>query len=59
VRCRNCGELHPTQTCEVHGPWYPEEGKTAGDYAELTEKIANLVAADIIAEHEANHAGED
>jgi hypothetical protein len=58
VRCRNCGALeHRTQDCAEHGPWFPEEGKTAADYAEQAQKISDLVAADIIAEHEANHAG--
>jgi hypothetical protein len=55
MRCRNCGETHPTQNCGEFGPWYPEEGKTAADYADLAEKINNMVAADVIAEHEASH----
>ena len=53
MRCRNCGLLgHKTQTCPRYGPWYPEPGKTKEDYAKDAERIANLVAADVIAEHE-------
>lgn len=40
----------------MHGPWYPEEGKTREDYAEEEERISRLVAVDIIHEHEQDHA---
>lgn len=59
MRCRNCGELtHATQLCGEYGPWFPEEGKSKNDYCELAAKIDALIAADIIAEHQANHAHE-
>jgi hypothetical protein len=51
-RCRNCGELgHYTQECTGFGPWFPEEGKTKADYAELDEQIRLAIATDIIEEH--------
>lgn len=53
MRCRNCGTLgHKTQVCPRYGPWYPEPGKTRADYTKLAEKIVQLVAKDIMAEHE-------
>lgn len=53
MRCRNCGLLgHRTQMCPSYGPWYPAPGKTKDDYEKLRIKIANLIAADVIAEHE-------
>jgi len=59
VRCRNCGLLgHKTQVCPRYGPWYPEPGKTKEDYAKEAERIANLVAADVIAEHEGHELQE-
>ena len=54
IRCRNCGNhLHQTQLCEAYGPWFPEPGKNAADYAELAKKIDSMIAMDIIIEHEA------
>lgn len=55
IRCRNCGLLHQTQHCPNYGPAFPEPGKTFEDYLELYEKIQNLVARDIIAEHDEMH----
>ena len=56
MRCRNCGDPgHLTHNCQWYGPWFPEAGKTAADYAEMATKIADLVAADIIAEHNQSH----
>jgi hypothetical protein len=53
MRCRNCGLLgHRTQVCPRYGPWYPEPGKTKEDYEKEATRIAQLVAADVIAEHE-------
>lgn len=53
MRCRNCGSLgHRTQSCLENGPWFPEPGKSKEDYAAEAERIANLVAADVMAEHE-------
>lgn len=58
-RCRNCGEEdHITAWCIAYGPWYPAPDMKREDYAELAEKISALVAADILAEHEAEHAKE-
>ena len=51
-RCRNCGLLHKTHTCPSWGPMFPAPGKTKEDYAKLHEKIQNMLAADIIAEHD-------
>lgn len=57
-RCRNCGELgHYTQECQDFGPWFPAEGKTRADYAELDEEIRLKIAQDIMEEHAP--AGED
>jgi hypothetical protein len=59
-RCRNCGDPeHRTQECQEFGPWYPDAGKTAADYKQQAEDISHLVAADILAEHEENHTGEN
>jgi hypothetical protein len=38
--------------CPRYGPWYPEPGKTKEDYEKEANRIAQLVAADVIAEHE-------
>jgi hypothetical protein len=55
-RCRNCGTVdHLTQECPEYGPWFPEPGKTKDDYRELEERISQLVAVDIIHEHESEH----
>jgi hypothetical protein len=61
-RCYNCGlPDHQTQVCPRYGPRYPEPGKTALDYAAKAQEIMNLVAADIVKEHNAEHQedGED
>ena len=58
IRCYNCGEVgHRTQHCTQYGPYYMEPGKTAQDYSELVQRIADLFAQDIITEHEAGHRG--
>lgn len=55
-RCRNCGDArHLTQECLVHGPWFPEEGKTRDDYVDEDERISRLVAVDVLHEHELDH----
>lgn len=52
LRCYNCGLLgHKTQFCPSFGPKYPSPGKTAEDYAKEAQRIANLFAGDIVAEH--------
>lgn len=57
-RCRNCGGLeHLTHQCEEFGPWYPQPGVPLDHYAGDKERIDNLVAGDILAEHEAEHEG--
>lgn len=50
-RCRNCGLLHKTQACPSWGPMFPAPGKAKGDYTEEYERIQNLIAGDILAEH--------
>jgi len=58
IRCYNCGlEGHKTQVCPSYGPHYPEPGKTREDYKELSQRIANRFAADIIQEHEVHEDG--
>jgi hypothetical protein len=60
MRCRNCGSpKHHTQNCEKYGPWYPFPGKTKEDYQEITDWINTLVAADVLAEHEADHGHQE
>lgn len=55
--CRNCAsDEHKTQECKDFGPWYPEVGKHKWDYADVTKKVEAAVAAEILAEHEENHA---
>ena len=55
-RCYNCGlPGHQTQACPRHGPRYPAPGKTAADYVEQAERVRNLIAQDIVNEHNANH----
>lgn len=55
-RCRNCGDArHLTQECLTDGPWFPGEGKTRADYTKEEERISQLVAVDIIHEHELGH----
>lgn len=51
IRCRNCGLWHNTRICPNYGPMFPEPGRTAADYAAVAKKIADRVAADIVAEH--------
>ena len=58
-RCRNCGDArHLTQECLVHGPWFPEPGKSKDDYADEVERISRLVAVDVLHEHELDHLNE-
>lgn len=59
LRCYNCGNLgHKTQFCPRFGPRYPEPGKTSQDYGDEAQRIANLFAADIVAEHEDHGEGD-
>lgn len=58
-RCRNCGDPdHLTRYCKAYGPWFPEPGKQSLDYAAEAERIQNLIAGDILAEHAHSHGGE-
>lgn len=59
-RCYNCGlPGHQTQVCPHYGPRYPAPGKTAEDYAEVTDRVRKLIAADIINEHNADHSEDE
>lgn len=55
-RCYNCGlQGHQTQVCPRYGPRYPEPGKSSQDYGAEVQRIMDLIAADIVAEHTADH----
>lgn len=59
IRCRNCGDArHRTQDCKVYGPWFPAPGKTKDDYWDEHDRIARLVAVDVLHEHEMDHQNE-
>jgi len=52
VRCYNCGiQGHKTQNCPSFGPRYPAPGKSGQDYGDEAQRIMQLFAADILAEH--------
>lgn len=58
-RCLNCGKPdHSTVKCETYGPRYMEPGKTLMDYEDEHRRIMDLVARDIIAEHEGHDTAE-
>jgi hypothetical protein len=60
LRCYNCGLIgHRTQSCARYGPRFPEPGKTFQDYTSERERIANLFASDIIADHQSHTVDED
>jgi hypothetical protein len=53
LRCNNCGTLGLLRrTCPNYGWYYPAPGKTREDYTEVRQRVQDLIAADIIAEHE-------
>ena len=59
-RCLNCGGLgHGERVCPRYGPHYPEPGKTAEDYADERVRIMNLVAEDIVKEHDGPSEDDD
>lgn len=53
IRCNNCGTVgHFPKSCPNYGFYYPAPGKTRDDYLEDRQRVQDLFAADIIAEHE-------
>lgn len=53
LRCNNCGILgHLPRACPNYGWYYPAPGKTREDYAEDRQRVLDLIAGDIIREHE-------
>lgn len=59
-RCYNCGiPGHQTQVCPHYGPRFPGPGMTVADYEETAQKIRNLLAADIINEHNSDHSEDE
>lgn len=53
LRCNNCGVLgHLPRACPNYGWYYPAPGKTREDYTEDRQRVQDLIAADIIQEHE-------
>lgn len=60
LRCNNCGVLgHLPRVCPNYGWYYPAPGKTREDYVEDRQRVQDLIAADIIAEHEVDEADDD
>ena len=43
---------HLPRACPNYGWYYPAPGKTRLDYAEDRQRVQDLIAADIISEHE-------
>jgi hypothetical protein len=53
LRCNNCGELgHLPRVCPNYGWYYPAPGKTRLDYEQDRQRVQDLIAGDIIREHE-------
>lgn len=53
LRCNNCGTLgHLPRSCPNYGWYFPAPGKVREDYAEDRQRVLDLIAADIIREHE-------
>ena len=53
LRCNNCGVLgHLPRTCPNYGWYFPAPGKTRLDYVQDRQRVQDLIAADIISEHE-------
>jgi hypothetical protein len=60
LRCNNCGVLgHLPRACPNYGWYYPAPGKTRLDYEKDRQRVQNLIAADIISEHEVHEDDED
>lgn len=57
LRCNNCGVLgHLPRACPNYGWYYPAPGKTRLDYIQDRQRVQDLIAADIIREHEVDEA---
>lgn len=57
LRCNNCGLLgHLPRSCPNYGWYYPAPDKTREDYAEDRQRVMDLIAGDIIREHEPDEA---
>lgn len=53
IRCNNCGTLgHLPRTCPNYGWYYPAPGKVREDYTEDRQRVQDLIARDIVEEHE-------
>jgi hypothetical protein len=53
LRCNNCGVLgHLPRACPNYGWYYPAPGKTRLDYIKDRQRVQDLIAGDIISEHE-------
>ena len=53
LRCNNCGTLgHLPRTCPNYGWYFPAPGKSREDYVEDRQRVQDLIAGDIIREHE-------
>lgn len=60
LRCNNCGTLgHLPRTCPNYGWYYPAPGKSREDYEDDRQRVQDLIAGDIIAEHEPDEADLD
>lgn len=59
-RCYNCGlPGHLTQYCPSYGPRFPAPGKSSQDYGDETQRISNLIAGDIVQQHEERHQDDE
>ncbi len=57
LRCNNCGTLgHLPRSCPNYGWYFPAPGKSREDYAEDRQRVQDLIAGDIIREHEPDEA---
>jgi hypothetical protein len=60
LRCNNCGILgHLPRACPNYGWYYPAPGKTRLDYEKDRQRVQDLIASDIISEHEVHEDDED
>jgi hypothetical protein len=55
LRCNNCGNLgHLPRVCPNYGWYFPAPGKSREDYVGDRQRVQDLIARDIIREHEAH-----